>query len=126
MKSKSEIGEKIRKIRKSCGLSQMELAERVGVSFQQIQKYEKGKDRISVDRLQQIAEALGVSPILFLQTEDNKVEEERAMYQVNFLSKEEKKLLRMFRTIKNKKIKSGLLQQLKGICDLEKEINKNC
>ena len=43
-----QIGEKIRKIRKKQGISQMALAEKVGLSFQQIQKYEKGISKISV------------------------------------------------------------------------------
>ena len=55
-----EIGARIRVARKEGGLTQRQLAEKVGVSFQQIQKYETGKDRIFVERLQQIAQALKV------------------------------------------------------------------
>ena len=41
------------------GLSQTALAERVGVSFQQVQKYESGRNRISASRLHGLAQALG-------------------------------------------------------------------
>ena len=55
------IGKKIKRIRKALGLSQIALAERIGISFQQIQKYEKGASKISVVRLQQISEALHIN-----------------------------------------------------------------
>ncbi len=42
-------------------MSQPELAERVGVTFQQVQKYENGKNRISAGRLYEVAKALGVT-----------------------------------------------------------------
>jgi transcriptional regulator with XRE-family HTH domain len=42
------------------GLSQTELGARIGVTFQQVQKYEKGTNRIGASRLQQISEALRV------------------------------------------------------------------
>ena len=64
-----KIGLKIKQLRKGWGLSQIELAERIGISFQQIQKYEKGATRISVARLQQISEALGVNITLFFEEE---------------------------------------------------------
>ncbi len=46
------------------GLSQKELGSHLGVSFQQIQKYEKGSNRVSAGRLQEIANILEV-PITF-------------------------------------------------------------
>jgi len=65
--SNAEIGARIRLFRKQKNLTQMQLAERVGVSFQQIQKYEKGRDRIHVERLQQIARAMKIPISYFLQ-----------------------------------------------------------
>tara|TARA_B100000686_G_scaffold163103_1_gene170667 strand:+ start:1635 stop:1862 length:228 start_codon:yes stop_codon:yes gene_type:complete len=54
------IGEKLRKRRKMLGYSQTTLAQGLGLSFQQIQKYERGINRISASRLFKIAEFLGV------------------------------------------------------------------
>ncbi len=48
-------------------MSQAKLADAVGVTFQQIQKYENGKNRISASRLQQIAQALDVTPSFFFE-----------------------------------------------------------
>lgn len=60
MLSSKIIGEKIKFRRQDIGMSQERLAELVGVSFQQIQRYENGRNKISVERIQQIAKALAV------------------------------------------------------------------
>jgi transcriptional regulator with XRE-family HTH domain len=54
------IGASIRLRRKQAGISQEVLAEKCGVSFQQVQKYENGANRVSFSRLVQIAHALGL------------------------------------------------------------------
>ena len=53
-----EIGKRIRAQRLSRGMSQEDLADRLGVTFQQLQKYEKGANRVSAARLREIAIAL--------------------------------------------------------------------
>src|SRR3954463_9589733 len=59
-----DVGKRVRSRRLECGLSQTELANKIGVTFQQVQKYEKGVNRIGASRLQRISEALEV-PITF-------------------------------------------------------------
>ena len=54
------IGASIRLRRRQAGISQEMLAEKCGVSFQQVQKYENGANRVSFSRLVQIAHALGL------------------------------------------------------------------
>ena len=54
-------GRRIRARRLQLGLSQKALGDALGLSYQQVQKYEKGLSRIGAGRLQQIAEALNVS-----------------------------------------------------------------
>jgi len=54
------VGENIRTARLTAGLSQTELGTACGITFQQIQKYEKGANRVGGSRLMQIAEALKV------------------------------------------------------------------
>lgn len=56
-----KIGARIRARRRQLGLSQSELAEQLGVSFQQVQKYERGANRVAASTLVAAAEALGVS-----------------------------------------------------------------
>jgi transcriptional regulator with XRE-family HTH domain len=60
-----QFGVRIRTIRVQQGLSQDSLAQAVGVSFQQIQKYEKGINRIGASRLFDLAQVLGVSVQFF-------------------------------------------------------------
>jgi len=59
-----EIGRKIRALRLERGLSQTDLADGIGLTFQQVQKYEKGTNRVSAGRLVQIADKLN-TPIMF-------------------------------------------------------------
>ena len=59
-----EVGRRVRSRRLECRLSQTELADGIGVTFQQVQKYEKGTNRIGAGRLERISEKLGV-PISF-------------------------------------------------------------
>jgi transcriptional regulator with XRE-family HTH domain len=63
------IGARIRAMRLAVGMSQNALGEALGVSFQQVQKYEKGKDRIAASTLQVLAAALGVHPGSFFDEE---------------------------------------------------------
>jgi len=56
-----EVGRRIRVQRMARGMSQTELGEKIGVTFQQIQKYEKGANRVGASRLTKIARVLGVS-----------------------------------------------------------------
>jgi transcriptional regulator with XRE-family HTH domain len=53
------IGQTVRLRRRELGLTQVALGEVVGVSFQQVQKYERGSNRISFSRLVEISRALG-------------------------------------------------------------------
>lgn len=52
------VGQTIRTLRIARGISQTDLASTIGVSFQQVQKYEKGTNRVSASRLAQIADVL--------------------------------------------------------------------
>lgn len=54
------VGQNIRAARLNAGLSQTKLGDACGITFQQIQKYEKGTNRVGSSRLMQMAEALGV------------------------------------------------------------------
>jgi transcriptional regulator with XRE-family HTH domain len=63
-------GRKTRELRQLRGLSQQQLAEKIGVKFQQVQKYETGKNRISASRLFEIANTLGAPVAAFFPATD--------------------------------------------------------
>lgn len=55
------VGQRLKNLRKLSGLSQEALAERLGISYQQVQKYENGRSRITIERLAQFARIFGIS-----------------------------------------------------------------
>ena len=65
------VGSRVRLRRLMVGMSQEALADRLGVTFQQVQKYEKGTNRISASRLQAISDVFRVPPSFFFQDDDN-------------------------------------------------------
>lgn len=59
------VGSRVRMRRVMLGMSQEKLGESLGLTFQQVQKYEKGTNRIGASRLQQISRTLDVPPAFF-------------------------------------------------------------
>jgi|SRR5580692_1533523 transcriptional regulator with XRE-family HTH domain len=122
----AHIGQKIRTRRILLGLTQTELAEAANISFQQVQKYEKGTNRVGASRLQQFSEALGVPPSYFFEgaptvgkkqpTPQGGELSESAI--VSFLgTREGAALVRAFMAIKQKPIRQTaivFLETLKG------------
>ncbi|MFP4043982.1 MAG: helix-turn-helix domain-containing protein [Rhodosalinus sp.] len=86
------VGKKIRQRRWLAGMTQQQLAERVGIKFQQIQKYETGANRVSASRLWDIADALQVHVSFFfegLAEEEDAVPVRRAAFPDNLLDDKE-------------------------------------
>jgi transcriptional regulator with XRE-family HTH domain len=61
----AHVGKRIRHRRWMVGMTQQQLADKVGIKFQQIQKYETGMNRVSASRLWDVADALGVQIAFF-------------------------------------------------------------
>lgn len=78
------VGKRIRHRRWLVGMTQQQLAENVGIKFQQIQKYETGANRVSASRLWDIADALDVPVSFFFEgiEAEEAVQEERPAGQV--------------------------------------------
>lgn len=69
------VGKRIRHRRWMVGMTQQQLADQVGIKFQQIQKYETGMNRVSASRLWDISEALGVNISFFYEGITNEEDE---------------------------------------------------
>lgn len=67
------VGNNIRILRLEKGLSQADLANRLGITFQQVQKYEKGINRVGSSRLARLSQVLGVSVSRFFQGSESGV-----------------------------------------------------
>lgn len=80
-----QVGNRLRFHRQARGLSQSALAEKLGLTFQQVQKYESGANRIPLDRLIESCRHLNVPPTLFL-GEELKFDDE-ALYLLKPLQK---------------------------------------
>ena len=108
-----KIGNLIRRLRKLSGMTQMSLAEKMGVTYQQVQKYEKGASELTIRRLRQVSEALSV-PVSTFVPDEASVSEPEASY----LSEDEAQLLALFRKLKRKKLRQGFVDMLRDIVEV--------
>jgi len=109
------VGSRVRMRRVTVGLSQEKVAHALGLTFQQVQKYEKGTNRISSSRLHQLARILEV-PIPFFfdgapqQPARSQDKAEAANYVNDFLATDEgRTLARAFTRIKSSKLRRSIV-----------------
>src|SRR5260370_2155699 len=107
-----ELGKKIRLRRVEQRISQSDLGEKLGVSFQQVQKYEKGVNRVGASRLQQIATALDV-PVTFFYDSDGKTKEIESLLVLD--SAFSLRLLRAYSKIKDQIVQRQLVSLMESI-----------
>ncbi|HTQ13306.1 MAG TPA: helix-turn-helix transcriptional regulator [Rhizomicrobium sp.] len=123
------VGERVRARRAELGMSQEVLARKLGLSFQQIQKYEKGTNRISAGRLFVIAQALGTPVSRFFEQVIEAVQrnpgfaEEAAPSPVTsfFSSREGQDLANALLQIKDAKARKNLISLAKNLAAKEKD-----
>ena len=96
--SSKDIGAKIRSRRREMGLSQEQLAELLDVTYQQVQRYENASNRLSVERIQQIAAAMVVPLDYFFGSSTTEI---CADGNAKYLPGDESLLLTSFRRIAN-------------------------
>lgn len=107
------------------GLTQSQLAEKINISYQQIQKYEKGESQLNIPRFLEIARALEIAPgQLFDKLFNQKIKEPSGHYhpdkkQELKVTPEEKKLVAYFRGIKKSSLRNHILKLLKSISEIE-------
>ncbi len=117
------VGARIRLRRNMIGLSQEKLGESLGITFQQIQKYEKGMNRVGASRLQAIGNTLNVPVTFFFddmpgQSDKPKgfEEESETTYVVGFLNSSEGiQLARAFAKIGDAKIRRKILDLVRTL-----------
>lgn len=111
-----QVGARVRMRRLMLGMSQEELAEGLGLTFQQVQKYEKGTNRISASRLQQIAQILQV-PVSFLFQEFEAPDAKQApSWLSGFLAtKDGLALTKAFMTIRDRQVRRRIVQLVEAI-----------
>jgi transcriptional regulator with XRE-family HTH domain len=114
-----QVGRRVRLRRLEMGVSQQKLGEHLGMSFQQVQKYEKGTNRISASRLQQIAKFLDVPVTYFFDgmPSDGQVggNEEHARLTGFLNSREGVALARSFLRVKSGKVRREMVELVESI-----------
>ncbi|MFQ5971088.1 MAG: helix-turn-helix domain-containing protein [Alphaproteobacteria bacterium] len=111
------MGARVRQLRESRRMPQKELARRLGVSFQQIQKYEKGTNRISASRLWELSGILGVEPAHFFEDLEGSPGAERTEVQgaVQLGGREMSELNSHFRRILSAGVRRQIVQLVRAL-----------
>lgn len=120
------VAHQIKKRRQTLGITQRILAECLGVTFQQIQKYENGHNRISAARLYQIAKYLNTNVAYFFHgfseddTDATSLKEDHMVYipsneKKDTIHKDLKSLETSYQKIKDPKLRKKVLQLVKQI-----------
>ncbi len=120
----THVGKKLRSRRTLLGMSQEKLGEAVGVTFQQIQKYERGLNRIGSSRLYEFARVLS-NPVSYFfegmenvagQPEYQSMAEDQGRFEhENIANKEVLSLVRAFSGISDQKVRKDILSLVKSL-----------
>lgn len=118
------VGGRIRLRRNMLGISQEKLGDALGITFQQIQKYEKGTNRVGASRLQAIGSVLEVPAAFFFEDapggSDGLEEENTTSYVVDFLSSTEGlHLNRAFVRIADPKVRRKIIDLVRALAGEE-------
>lgn len=131
------VGKRLKARRTLLGLSQEKLADSVGLTFQQIQKYERGANRISASRLHQLCEILDVTVNYFFESFVDPNDKKQAAKDLNsygmsdntqeafgydssediLYSKESLELLRVYYSVKDSSARKDLMKVIKNMAE---------
>lgn len=122
------VGTQLRQRRSLLGLSQEKLAEQVGITFQQIQKYENGANRISASRLYEFSKVLDIPVSFFFEGSNDQsskqvfglAENEQAAFEGAddvMKRKETLELIRVYYSIENPKLRKDLFKLVRSMAE---------
>jgi transcriptional regulator with XRE-family HTH domain len=117
------VGSRMRMRRLILGMSQEKLGEALGITFQQIQKYEKGTNRIGASRLHAMAGVLGV-PVQYFYDDypDAGPQAAPETTTANLLKRKDSvELVLAFNRVRNPRVRRSLLQQVRAAADAEED-----
>ncbi|MHA7858628.1 MAG: helix-turn-helix domain-containing protein [Henriciella sp.] len=116
------VGQRLRWRRRELKLTQEQLGEKLGLTFQQVQKYEKGVNRISAGRLFEMAQVLGITITYFYEGVDDLLEEPGVLSvheddhppSLPVLDGEAMELIKAFQQIGDKSLRRSLLDTIRA------------
>ena len=114
------VGSRVRLRRTALGVTQERLAQALGITFQQVQKYEKGANRIGAGRLQEIARVLDAPPSFFYEGAPEIVstgvrEPAHTSATSVMLPAEGLQLIKAFMTIRDDRLRSSVLDLVRAL-----------
>jgi transcriptional regulator with XRE-family HTH domain len=116
------VGSRVRMRRMTLGMTQERLGDELGLTFQQVQKYEKGTNRISASRLQHLSKILGVPVPFFFEGVPNaphsthRSEAPSTRYVTDFLANHQgHALVRAFVQIKNPVVRRAIVRMVETL-----------
>ena len=116
------VGNRIRLRRKLINMTQEQLARSLGITFQQVQKYERGSNRVSASRLFQIAEILDVTVTFFFDDWDNQpigAQNEKSL----FRDERSLTMLSYFDRIRDEKVRDQLVSLARTLANESQSSN---
>jgi len=114
------VGARIRARRLLIGMNQETLADKLGLTFQQVQKYEGGANRVSASRLSRIADILGVDVDYFflgLDGESGRADAREEVARERLQRPEAIDLIRSYYAISNEQVRRRFLDMVKSVVD---------
>jgi transcriptional regulator with XRE-family HTH domain len=107
------VGARIRALRLQAGLSQEKVGAKLGVTFQQLQKYEKGVNRVGPSRLEQLAKLFGVPVAHFF--DDNGAKPRTSLLDQLLAANGGVKLARAFLAIEDAEVRRSLVEHAEAL-----------
>ena len=119
-----QVGHSIRAHRLAAGLSQSELAAKLGVTFQQVQKYEKGVNRVGAGRLTRIARVFNMPVSTFFESgAESHSRNDSTVVPLHLISDRSAwKLLSAYSEIRSRDIRQGIVTLVEGIVTTQEKV----
>ncbi|MBQ4874500.1 MAG: helix-turn-helix transcriptional regulator [Rickettsiaceae bacterium H1] len=124
-----KLGQQIRKLRILRGYSQDAIAKKIGITFQQLQKYERGINRVCVSRLVDICSFFSIRPSYFIDALSGNgqhslsEDEERFVYDISYDQVENNKemlsLIRAYKSISNPSVRKKVISLIKSLGEIK-------
>jgi transcriptional regulator with XRE-family HTH domain len=112
------VGARIRVFRVHRKISQTDLAEQIGVTFQQVQKYEKGTNRIGASRLSRIAAVLGISVGELFESPGEKSGDSALLFRM-LAEPGALRVLKAYTRTSDPRVRHAIVELIEGIADKE-------
>jgi transcriptional regulator with XRE-family HTH domain len=115
------VGARIRIFRTNLGLSQSDLAEKIGVAFQQVQKYESGANRVGASRLSRIAAALGIAIGELFEPSQHKSLDSKSPFQL-LVEPDALRVLKAFARTTDPRVRRAIAQLVESVADQQPKL----